>query len=76
MPLPIMFSRRIIKETVIGVNESSSAKTRDIALFFTAGILVSSFALPILLTVTPVSQPAVSITLQPDNSDSQIKSHN
>lgn len=61
LPLPIVISKRIIKETPVGFNEKDSAQTKHYAVFFTAGIMVSSFALPILLARNPHSQPVVSM---------------
>lgn len=60
LPLPALISRRIIKETLMGMNETSARKTRDMALFFTAGIMVSSMSLPIVLARSPSEQPIVS----------------
>ena len=52
---------RNMKETMIGFNESAIKKTRDVALFFFAGVIISSFALPIVLARTPLEKPRVSI---------------
>jgi hypothetical protein len=61
LPLPMLLSSRIIKETMIGNNEKDAARTKHYAVFFTAGIMVSSFALPILLARSPDPTPIVSI---------------
>lgn len=60
LPIPMIMSRRIVKETMIGMNEGSSKRVRDYALFFTAGIMVSTLALPIILARSPVDKPLVS----------------
>lgn len=62
LPVPIMISRSV-KETMLGLNDGVIKKTRDQALFLTAGIMVCSFALPIILARTPVDKPVVSIDL-------------
>lgn len=59
LPLPILLFKRIVKETVIGMNEKDSARARDYAVFFTAGIMVSSFALPLVLARTPIDKPVL-----------------
>lgn len=61
LPLPVVLSKRIIKDTVIGMNDGGAAKVRDCALFITAGIMVSSIALPIVLARSPSGKPIVSI---------------
>lgn len=60
LPIPMIFARRIIKETPMGMNESSASRIRDYALFFTAGLATSSMALPIILTRTPNGHPIIS----------------
>lgn len=60
LPIPLMFSKRVVKETQIGMSDVSASKVRDYALFFTAGLAVSSMALPIILARTPVEKPIVS----------------
>jgi hypothetical protein len=61
LPLPVLLSKRIIKDSMIGVSEKDTARAKHYAVFFTAGIMVSSFALPILLARSPESKPIVSI---------------
>lgn len=61
LPIPLIMSRRIVKETMIGMNEGSSKRVRDYALFFTAGMIVSTVALPIILARSPTNKPLVSI---------------
>lgn len=63
LPLPMMFSRRVIKDTAFGSNVGSAKQMRDCALFVTSGIMVSSVALPIILARTPEQKPVVSIIL-------------
>lgn len=60
LPLPMIISRRIIDETVIGLDRKTSVSARDYAIFFTAGIMVSTFTLPILLARSPLNKPLVS----------------
>lgn len=60
LPLPIMFSRRVIKDTALSANLGASKQMRDCSLFITAGIMVSSVALPIILARTPTEKPVVS----------------
>lgn len=62
LPLPMVLSKRIIKDTMVGMNDGSSKKVRDYALFITAGIMVSSLALPIVIARSPVEKPLVSNT--------------
>lgn len=59
LPIPIILYRRIVKETMIGMNERDSNRTRDYAIFFTAGIMVSSFALPLLMARSPQEKPVI-----------------
>lgn len=61
LPIPYMLSKRLIKDTLIGMNESSTSRVKDYAIFFTGGIMVSSMALPIILARTPIQKPIVSI---------------
>lgn len=60
VPLPMLFARRIIKETNVGLDKDSSSKVRDYALFVSAGIMVSNMALPIVLARSPPEKPVVS----------------
>uniref|UniRef100_A0A6G1SHC4 Leptin receptor gene-related protein n=1 Tax=Aceria tosichella TaxID=561515 RepID=A0A6G1SHC4_9ACAR len=59
LPIPILVSTHIIKETMVGMNEKDAAKAKHYAIFFTAGILVSSFAMPILLARSPEANPII-----------------
>lgn len=68
----MVLSRRVIKDTALGSDASSSKKMRDYALFLTAGIIVSSVALPIILARTPVEKPLVSSNYS-DTLSSQAK---
>lgn len=61
LPLPMMFSRRVIKDTAFGTNVGAAKQMRDCALFVTSGIMVSSVALPIILARMPEQKPVVSI---------------
>lgn len=63
LPIPILVSTHIIKETMVGMNDKDAAKAKHYAVFFTAGILVSSFAMPILLARSPEANPTVSSLL-------------
>lgn len=60
LPIPFIVSRRIRKDTMIGMSSSGSKCTRDLALFFTSGVMVSSIALPLVLARSPESKPLVS----------------
>mgnify|MGYP000921756485 CR=1 FL=1 len=60
LPIPTIISKRIMKETMIGVNDGGPAKVRDYTLFLTAGIIVSSVALPIIMARSPAEGPIVS----------------
>lgn len=53
-------TRRIINDTLIGMNEASAKKARDMTLFFSAGIMISSMSLPIVLARSPSENPVVS----------------
>lgn len=64
LPIPMMITTRIIKETMVGTVEKDAARAKHYAVFFTAGILVSSFALPLVLTRSPVADPLVSMLKQ------------
>lgn len=59
LPLPVLISRRIVKTTMLGVSDGGPAKIRDYALFATAGIIVSSIFMPIVLARSPVDKPAI-----------------
>ena len=59
LPLPFIFAKRIIKDTLVGMDERDASRTRHFAVFFTAGIMVSSFALPILLARSPMEKPLI-----------------
>lgn len=72
LPIPLLLSRRVIKETPLGLSEDKSSKVRDYALFFTAGVAVSSLALPIILARTPAEKPIVSYTEAPIEINSHI----
>lgn len=50
--------------TALGMNDGSVKKIRDYSLFMTAGIMISSMALPIVLARTPIDKPIVSIHIQ------------
>lgn len=57
-PLPFLFMRTDGYDNLDGeVN-----KSLDVAIFFVTGIVVSTFALPILLTKTPLDNPAIDST--------------
>lgn len=60
LPIPMHMARRITKDTLMGATEADAKKVRDYALFVTAGIMVSSMALPIVLTRSPSEKPIVS----------------
>lgn len=59
LPMPFLFAKRIIKETPIGFDDRGKSNTRHYAVFFTAGIVVSSFALPVILARNPIDQPLI-----------------
>lgn len=65
LPLPFLFSKKVIKDTLVGMNDGSSARVRDFAIFLTGGLLVSSMALPIILARTPMEKPIVSTKNNP-----------
>mgnify|MGYP001014259926 CR=1 FL=1 len=57
-PLPLLFVRNDGYDNLDGeVN-----KSLDIAIFFLTGMVVSSFAFPILLAKTPVDNPNIDAT--------------
>lgn len=60
LPIPMIMARRTIKETMIGINDGSGKKVRDFSLFVTAGIMVSSVALPMVMARSPAEAPSVS----------------
>lgn len=60
LPLPMMLSRRVVKETALGTDVGSIKQIRDYSLFLTSGIMISSVALPIILARTPDEKPVVS----------------
>ena len=53
-PIPTVIARRYRDEM------SSSSACSELAWFLTTGIIISAFALPILLARAPVSAPTVS----------------
>lgn len=63
LPIPMMISKRYSKDLFgMGImNDSGQGKARDYMLFFTAGIMVSSIFLPIILARSPFDKPIVSI---------------
>ena len=62
LPFPILIADHI-KNTALDLSEKSTAQTKHYAIFFTAGIMVSSFALPIILARSPDDKPIVSIRI-------------
>lgn len=60
LPIPMIISRRIMKDLMLGMT-NGAGKNRDYVLFFTAGIMVSSVFLPIILARSPIDKPIVSI---------------
>lgn len=59
-PLPLMMSRRIQKDSGTTSYEVSQVKLRDLALFVTSGLMVSTMALPIVLARSPIAHPLIS----------------
>lgn len=59
LPIPIIISKRIANSTTIEVSGGRQSITRDYALFATAGIIVSSIALPIIMARSPIDKPAI-----------------
>ena len=57
--MPLLFAQRSEYETL---GEGESDKSMDIAIFFVAGMVVSTFALPILLTSVPLENPGMTTT--------------
>ncbi|KAL1449150.1 hypothetical protein WDU94_000374 [Cyamophila willieti] len=55
-PLPTMLWKRYQDTT-----GSTDTNSRDLAIFFTMGIVVSSFALPIVMTRAPVDFPLIGL---------------
>lgn len=62
LPFPLTLARRISKDTALGMSPISPNWTRDLALFFTSGVMISIMALPIVLARSPESKPLVSIS--------------
>lgn len=57
-PLPLLFVRSTGYDSLDGeVN-----KSMDVAVFFITGIVVSTFAFPILLARTPIDNPNIDAT--------------
>lgn len=56
LPLPILMGQRIKQQTAL-FDASVGHKTRDFTAFFMAGIVVSSFALPMLMARIPLDKP-------------------
>lgn len=54
LPLPMIMSKQIISDTMIGLDRKTTVKARDYCIFFTSGIMVSIFAFPIVLSNTSV----------------------
>jgi len=57
-PIPSMIARRYQDDM------GSSNSCKELALFVTAGIVVSAFGLPLVLAHSPASAPVVSILYQ------------
>ena len=57
-PLPLLFARTDGYESF----EGETNKSLDVAIFFVAGMIVSTFAFPILLTRTPIDNPSMNTT--------------
>lgn len=56
-PLPLLFVRNDGYESFDGTN-----KAMDVAFFFVAGMVVSTFAFPILLSRVPIENPSMDAT--------------
>lgn len=56
-PVPVLFANRY-SETL---QMSTSTTPKDVALFFTAGIVISAYGLPIILARAPILEPVVCI---------------
>lgn len=54
-PLPLLFVRNDGYESFDG----DSNKSLDVAVFFVSGMVVSTFAFPILLATNPVDNPSI-----------------
>lgn len=63
LPIPMVISKRYTKDLFgMGImSDNGQGKARDYMLFFTAGIMVSSMFLPIILARSPIDNPVVSI---------------
>lgn len=73
LPLPLLFSRRVSKDAIIGISPGTINKTRDYALFFTSGLMISTMALPVVMARSPESSPLVSIIMvQPEAKYNQL----
>ena len=59
-PIPTLIAKRHSD----GINESSALK--EACAFFTTGIVLSAFGLPLVLARAPVAAPTVSFTLKKD----------
>ena len=55
-PVPVILANRFSESGHI----ETTTTPKDIALFFTAGIVISAYALPIILARAPVLDPVVS----------------
>lgn len=62
LPVPMAISSHIVSVTAVGSDPKAATKARDYAIFFTVGIMVSTFALPILLSRGPVGHSVVSLS--------------
>ncbi|XP_017493258.1 PREDICTED: leptin receptor gene-related protein-like [Rhagoletis zephyria] len=54
-PVPVLFANRY-SETL---QMSTSTTPKDVALFFTAGIVISAYGLPIILARAPILEPVI-----------------
>lgn len=54
-PVPLLFVRKDGYEALEGENN----KSLDLAVFFVAGIILSTFAFPIFIANTPVEKPRI-----------------
>lgn len=57
-PIPLLFVRKDGYETL----EGETNKSLDVAVFFVAGIVLSTLAFPIFIANTPVEMPRIDFT--------------